>query len=455
MKLLTVQDGITIIEQRIGIPATHELTTGGIYRNSSPQEQPFYKIELEWNRIGEPELDEEGLVNRHTIRAELDALTGRLAAYYRHDRRSEEREQRTELHSELYNAVYPHVIEWIDKLQLPIAPEELQLRKKQAIGKNRYKLEYARQHAGISFAAHQAFHIELSSRFELLHLFCVWDECSFTDPRQAKPAQQFRQMIGENQLSLCYLTLFHPSSHPHYMYREDIFDAETGQILYSDKAEVTELIRLDRPEPEYNQLIQIHRKPVFSAAHYDVLKLDDAVTEADLTAPHPFAPLLENSEIAAARQLAVSYLKQCYAHEPCQFAFLRKDGHHPIEGMQGGQIKVEIHRLRHGIPIIGGKLNLFLDRQTREMTNVMDALKLFQSGKERIDTAGLLPPRITAAEAWEQLRGCFQLSLQYMLKASDCLTGPKRAVLAYKLVDHDEVCDAVTGMPLKLAPEQN
>lgn len=455
MKLLTIQQAIAKVREWIPIPDSHELISSGIYRNSSPDDAPYYKVELEWNKQGEPVLDEHMLVNPNTIRAELDAVTGQPIAFYRHDYREKDKEQQEELEDDTYRSVFPYVEQWIQKLGLQIDPKELDLRKKRIIGGKRYDLVYGRQHDGIPVSSHQALHLTLNQSYELIHLWCVWDACDFTDSSRLIPKEQFKERLDQNQLSLCYLNLFLDSDHPFYICREDIYDAVSGQVICTDKSDFIEIIDLETTLPQRNQTIRIVRKPVFSEAQYDVLRLDEQVTDVDLDAPHPFYPVLTEEEITKAQDITVSYLKESAADEPWQFAFIHKADGQIVESMQGNQIKVEIQRFLHGIPIMGGKIGLFIDRDTWNVTHVMDALKLFQARradteKEHNNRLGCCEPQIIAETAWEQLHPHIQLTLTYRFEDNQLPGERKRALLVYSLIDCDWICDAVTGELIQL-----
>jgi len=450
MKLLTVQQAIAKLREQISIPDTHELVSSGIFRNSSPEQAPYYKVELEWNKQGEPRLDDNMLVNPHTIRAELDALTGQLVAFYRHDDRESNKEPKEELSDAQYEAVYPHVLQWIRKLDARINPEELVLRNKTVIGQKRYDFVYGRQHNGIPVSTQQALHITLNRSFELLHYWCVWDDCEFADSSEYIPMDIFKEQLGPDQLTLCYLNLFHPSDHPFYLCRHDVFDAVTGELVYTDKSDFIEIIDLDTSLPERNQTVHIVRKPVFSEAHYDELKLEEHVTDVDLAAPHPFYPPVSEEEAARALDIAVSYLKQSVSEEPWQFAFIHKSDGRIVESMQGNQIKIEMQRFLHGIPIMGGKIGLIIDRDTWNITHVMDALKLFQASrgdadKEARSNLGCCEPKIVAETAWELLFPHIEARLSYRLADRHSPEETVKACLVYTLTHFDSICDAVTG----------
>ncbi|WP_282936823.1 hypothetical protein [Paenibacillus sp. RC67] len=456
MKLLTIQQAIAKVREWIHIPDSHELISSGIYRNSSPEQSPYYKVELEWNKQGEPVLDENMLVNPNTIRAELDAVTGQPIAFYRHDDRDKDKEPQEELENDKYESLFPYIVQWIQKLGLPIDSKELDLRKKMIIGENRYDFVYGRKHDGIPVSSHQALHITLNQAFDLTHLWCVWDACDFADSHEVIPKEKFKEQLDQSQLSLCYLNLFLPSDHPFYICREDVYDAVSGQLICTDKSDFIEIIDLDTSLPQRNQTIHIVRKPVFSEAQYEVLKLDDQVTDVDLTEPHPFYPVITEEEITKAQDIAVSYLKESVSEEPWQFAFIHRANGQIVESMQGNQIKVEIQRFLHGIPIMGGKIGLFIDRDTWNVTHVMDALKLFQARrgdkeKERTKNLGCCEPQIVAETAWEQLYPHVQLTLTYRFKDRHSPDERRNALLVYTLLDCDWICDAVTGELTQLA----
>ncbi|WP_028547988.1 YcdB/YcdC domain-containing protein [Paenibacillus sp. UNC451MF] len=455
MKLLTVQQAIAKVREWVHIPDSHELISSGIYRNASPEQTPYYKVELEWNKQGEPVLDENMLVNPHTIRAELDALTGQLIAFYRHDDRDQDKEPQEELRDDQYETIFPQVVQWINKLSLPIDLKELELRKKIVMGEKRYDFVYGRKHNGIPVSTPQALHITLNQQFDLYHLWCVWDACDFADSTQLIPEATFKEQLDQSQLSLCYLTLFHSSDHPFYICREDVYDALSGQLVFTDKSDFIEIIDLDSPLPQRNQNVRIVRKPVFSEAHYDVLKLDEHVTDINLTAPHPFYPELTEEDIVKAQDIAASYLKETALEEPWQFAFIHNADGQTAEAMQGNQIKIEIHRYLHGIPVMGGKIGLFIDRDTWNVTHVMDALKLFQerraeAKKEPDKALGCCEPQVTAETAWKELYPHIQLTLTYRFEDHFSVGERRKALLVYTLLDCDWICDAVTGELIEL-----
>ncbi len=206
MKLLSIQEAIAIMNESIAVPPTHKLIRSGIYRNAEREQPPYYKIELEWNKKGEPELDEDGLVNRHVIRAEFDAITGRIVAYCRHDHRRDAEKREREMDAALYEAVYPHVLRWINRLRLQIVPGELQLHKKCIYNGRLYELYYGRQHNGIPFSSYQSFHIHLNERFELIHLYCRWDDCTFADSGNRIPPETFKRRFDSDMLSFLSLS---------------------------------------------------------------------------------------------------------------------------------------------------------------------------------------------------------------------------------------------------------
>ncbi|UQZ37082.1 hypothetical protein C2I18_28220 [Paenibacillus sp. PK3_47] len=446
MKLISIEQAITQVEQGVHIPASHELINSGIYRNPEYHQQPFYKVELEWNKKGEAELDEEGLVSRYHIRAELDASTGRLLAFYRHDHRRVREQKEKEMDESTFEALYPHVLNWINKLSLHIDPQELRLVRKTVIGEEMFRLSFQRHYQGIAIRDYQALEIKLNHNYELIHLNCTWDDCVFTEQAGLIPEKEFRAAFGVDQLSLTYINLL-KSNHPFYACREDIYNAVTGELVYSDQAVLQENIDLSTTEPQRNEKITVLRVPIFDA-DYDSLKLEDGVQEAEPYAPHSFFTLITEEEKLRARDIAVSYLKTHHAADPCKFAFIGRPGRDVVESMRGNQVVVEIQRVVNDIPITGAGIRLVIDHHTWEVKNVVDTLDFIREAKG-LDMSKLQAATFLPAIAWEQMKDKLEFKLQYYFDENRPETAGKRAILTYAL-DCDWLCDACTGELLKM-----
>lgn len=447
MKLITIQQAITQVEQWVNIPSSHELISSGIYRNPEYDQQPFYRVELEWNKRGERELDEEGLVNRHTIRAELDAHTGRLLAFYRHDHRQEPRQVEKEMEEATVEALYPHVLDWINRLDLGIDPQQLKRVRSSVIGEGLFRLSYQRQYQGIGLRDYQALEMKLNQDFELIHLSCTWDECVFTEQAGLIPENEFKTSFGSEQLSLAYAGIL-STGHPFYACREDIYNAVTGQLIDSDQGGLLEYIDLSTIEPKQSETITVLRVPIFTA-DYSSLKLKEGVCEADPYAPHPFFTTVTEEEISRAKDIAVSYLKTHHLAEPCQFAFIRKPGREVVESMRGNQIVVEIHRVVDGVPVAGAGIRLVIDHATWNVKNVVDALE-FTKAVYGLEICDLQTATVSSSTAWTQMKDKLKLQLQYHFDREVPVTAAaKKAILTYTL-DCDWICDACTGEMIRL-----
>ncbi|MBT2287870.1 hypothetical protein J7E73_01755 [Paenibacillus albidus] len=440
LQLITIQAALDNMEQWVGIPSSHELISSGIFRNPEYEGSPFYTIELEWNQKGEPALDEDGLVNVQTIRAILDACTGRMVAFYRHDHRREAKQPEVEMTDALYEKLYPQVLGWISRLDLQVDPAELRLVRKSVTG-GIYRLSYLRHSQGIPLADYQTLEIKLNQDFELLHINCVWDECTFAPNEALIPPEVFIRQLDSRQLSLGYISLL-ASRHPYYICREDVYDAATGELICTDQAELIEQIDMKTARPQRNQPIRILHQPIFTA-DYNVLRLEEGVTEADPYAPHVFFNPISDDDVAKAKDIAVSYLKQYQDGNVVEFAFFRKEGREVVESMRGNQVVVEIQRMVHGIPVMGAGIRLVIDHTSWEVKNVVDTF-IFKNQGTKLDLKQLLAPVITADSAWEQLKDKPMLKLQYRFAPAPSPLGTKRAVLTYAL-DCDWICDASTG----------
>ncbi|WP_141334739.1 hypothetical protein [Paenibacillus sp. tmac-D7] len=448
MKLLTVQDAIAKVNAWFHIPVTHDVIHSGIYRNSEPNQTPYYQVELEWNKQGEPALDDDGLVNKQTIRAELDAVSGHMIAFYRHEFRKNGKDQKAEMDNALYAVVFPYVLQWIGKLGLPISESELELKRKQVIDGDLYELDYGRQYAGIPVRNFGTFNIKLDQAFGLVHLFCRWDACIFDDRVIPIAPDAFKLQFDSKQLMLYYMRML-SSEHPYYMWKEDTFEAVSGRLVSADRGELTEMIDLQPTKPQRRQPVKFVRKPIFSADQYEALRVSDHVTEVDPCAPHPFFPVLSDEEVIKAKDIAVSYLQQHMSEETCQYAFIRKEGHEVARSMQGNRLQVEIQRLYNGIPVIGGAVRLFIDRDSWELNHVMDGLEFWKMAAKS-NVLAYKEPRIAMEEAWSKLKGKVELNLHYRLEEGVPANETKRAILVYTL-DCDWICNAVTGEVTKLA----
>lgn len=446
MKLIPIEQAITQVQQWVNIPASHELINSGIYRNPEYDQQPYYKVELEWNKKGEPQLDEEELVNRHTIRAELDAHTGRLLAFYRHDHRQERGQVERDMEESEVETLYHHVLDWIAKLDLGIDPKELRLLRTTVIDEELFRMSFQRQYQDIPFGEYQALEIKLNQNFDLIHLNCTWDECVFADRASLIPEEEFKGAFGDEQLTLAYIRLL-PSTHPFYLCREDIYNPVTGQMVYSDLAKLLENIDLSATEPQLNQAITVLREPIFDA-DYDSLKLGEGVDEADPYAPHAFFNTITKEEVQRAKDIAVSYLKTHHDAEPCQFAFIQRPGRDVVENMRGNQVVVEIHRVVNDIPVAGAVIRLVIDHHTWNVKNVVDTLGFTKTVNDP-DLSGLQAASFSRADAWEQLKEKIKLKLQYRFEEDGHGTAVKRAILTYVL-DCGWLCDACTGELLEM-----
>lgn len=441
MKLISIQQAISQVGQWVNLPDSHELKRSGIYRNPEYNQQPFYKIELEWNKRGEADLDKDGLVNRLTIRAELDAQTGRLLAFYRHDHRPEHIRVENEMEESSYEVLYPRVLDWIGRLELGIKPQELKLVRKTVIGGALFRMSFQRQYQGISIRDYQALEIKLNTNYELIHLNCTWDECAFEERTGLIPESELRQSFGNEQLSLAYISYL-ASAHPFYMYREETYNAHTGQLVYSDQPELLEIIDLSTTMPQRNEQISVLHQPIFDA-DYDSLKLENGVSEADPYAPHPFFTTVTEEDILKSKDIAVSYLKTHHNTEPCQFAFIRRPGHDVVKSMQGNQIVVEIHRVVNDISVIGAGIRLVIDHNTWKVKNVVDALE-FTMAVNELELDELQKSLISSSTAWEHMKEKINLKLQYLFERDVTETAGRKAILTYVL-ESKWICDACTG----------
>ncbi|MCR8644778.1 hypothetical protein NV379_19170 [Paenibacillus sp. N1-5-1-14] len=442
MKLITINEAIKHVHHCLDIPATHEIIYSGIYRNAEPNMKPYFRIELEWNKIGEPRLDEDELVNPHTIRAELDAVTGKITAYYRHDRRNDLNETNEEMSDEVYEEIYPNIIGWIHKLDLTINTAELYVTKKLITNHDLYEVQYVRAHNGIRVSDYQMFNITLDHNFNLIHLSYRWDSSSFTKNENPIPLENFVKQFNPNQLSLFYHKLISPK-YPYYAWRENIYDAVTGELIREDKDELIEVIDMDASLTLEHQPIVNLKKPIFTTDSYNALKLPDHTTNADPYAPHPFYPLLTDDEVERAKDIAVSCLRQSSADKTqYQYAFINKLGHPPIQSMLGNQIQVTIHRMLHGVGIGGAGIRFIIDRESWALNNTIDALKMFNTDLSNDDNDLFLKPTVSIEEAWSKLQDKVEIRLRYKLE-TDSETQTSNLRLVY-ILDSDWVCNAIT-----------
>ncbi len=200
--------------------------------------------------------------------------------------------------------------------------------------------------------------------------------------------------------------------------------------------------------PQRNQEITLAKRPIFTEPLFESLKIDDEMTDIDPLSPHPFFPELSEEEKTKAQDIAVSYLKRYVAGEPYQYAFIRKEGQDVTEG-KWNIIEVHIHRTLYGIPIIGGGIRMFIDRDDWQLVQVMDAMKLWSSSG-RGNTAPFRKPVVTIGEAWEKLKERILLRLSYKLVPDFPAKGANIAVPVYT-ADCGWICNAVTGELVKLA----
>ncbi|ASA21782.1 hypothetical protein [Paenibacillus donghaensis] len=445
MKLITIQEAVEIATDKLDIPATHQLIHSGIYRSTAPDQWPAYQIELEWNVEGAPPIDANELVSPTVRRAELDAISGRIVAYYRHDHRGYREMEREELDEAEYEAVYPAIPDWLAKLELPIQPAELKLVRKHTYGGELLEFSFRREYAGIPVNGSQSLNLVMNRRRELIHLFWQWKECSFAPSTARLPEEQLLEQLESGQLSLTYHHLLSPE-HPVYICREDTFDAATGQLLHTDQAERVEIIDLQEVRQRNLPRLEVERKPIFAADHYDVLRLADGMTEVDLSAPHPFRAELTQLEKERAKRIAAAYVSQLPEQKDCCYAFVSREGQKVVSGMQGDQIMVEVQRLIHQIPLSGGGIKLVLDHNTWKVNNVMDKSEWlgYLLEEKQSPLGSLQKPVIAREQAWEQLEGRLKLKLHYMMEDDNGPHHAREARLVYTL-DCDWLCNAVTG----------
>ncbi|MEJ8548410.1 hypothetical protein [Brevibacillus borstelensis] len=462
MKLISVQDAMKRIEQCAQIPDTHEVIKSGIFRNSERNQTPLFRVEVEWNKRGEPELDEEGLVSKHTIRAELDALTGHVIAYYRHDYRTDEEMHEKDIDDRLYEKVYEQVRKWIEKLGLPITPAELAVRKKLICNEKWYELSFSRQYAGIPFRSYQTFDIRLSTDFALLHLFCRWDDCTCEKEAALIPAEELLAGFTENQVSLYYLPVLSLEK-PFYVCNEIVIHARTGEILSSDEIEVLDEIALCRDDCEPMPEVKWNEQPIFTEGRYEQLRLDDHVKEVDIDSPHPFHPALTEEEKNRAKELVRSYLSTHYADEPFEYMYIRKPDQDCVEGFSENRVVVHVYRMIHRIPLMmGGGIRFFFDRDTWELVQTFDALDFWNKakaekavaiGQEARETQGNFRKALrTRAEAWNALKSKITVKQRYMFDPHysdpDGL-GRKKAIPVW-VIDCDWMYDGLSGELVEL-----
>jgi hypothetical protein len=463
LKLITVEEAIKRIEQWTDIPCTHEVITSGIYRNSEQNQTPFYTMEVMWNKRGEPELDKEGLVNKNTILAVLDACTGKLTAFYRYgsDQTAENLDVE-DMDDEMYRKVSGHIIQWIEKLGLPIDLGELVVRKKRLCGDKWYELSFSRARAGIPFRSYQQFDIRLDADDnQLLHLYCRWDDCEFEEGEERISDGNLLAKLTEEQLSLGYLPVLSLEK-PFYVCHEHVIHAKTGELLFSDEIVVLERIALYQNEADAKP-VKWNEQPIWTKDYREQLRLSDHVTEAAIDAPHPLFPDLAMEEKELAKELVRSYLSTAYADDPFEYVYTRKPDQEAVESFPQNRVVVHVHRMIHGIPLLmGGGIRFFFDRDTWELVQIIDALDFWRSVKagegDHAEEKGIAgndhfrKALRTRAEAWDALKGRVTVKLRYMFDPhypDPSGRGRKKAIPVY-VIDCDCMYDGESGELVEL-----
>jgi hypothetical protein len=451
MEFITTRQALAKIQSWLNIPDTHELQHSTLQWNFSPDQTPLYIRSMEWNQKGELELDENGLIHAQVIHLELDAITGAVQSFHKHDHRPHDKSQPQDMEEATYTAVYPHILEWIRRLELPIDPSELRLQGKRVTDGRLYQLDYGRQHQGVPVGEYQHLRIWLDASFELVSLQCKWDACVFEDITGLLPIETFVKRLGPGQLSLCY-PLVVSMEYPVYAWSDDVFDAVTGQLIYSDHWNL--IRKIDSSCPDAGQSgaespIEVLKAPIFSEKDFDELNISSDLMDPAMLKEHPHARSAKPEESQWAMDLASSYVRRNVKDElPFEYAFMRREGQEAVERMPGNQLRVDVQRLLYGIPVVGGRIRLALDRNRRVINHSIDGLEMIQLLKES-DRFALQPPRISIEEAWEAMHDKLDVQCIYRWESVNFMGQEEsptvyRAVPVYSLDSHC-MLNAVTG----------
>lgn len=429
VKLISKQIGIESAQKWFDIPRSNKIKKA-VYRRNHDNNAPFYTLDLQWSK---------GLM------IVLDALTGRVVEYSRREPIISTGKP-SEIDHDIYQRLHSEVLDWLQKLELPITNSELLIFRRNVEGNNeRFELEYLRQKDGIKVRGYQILHVAFNNKHDIVSLRVRWDDVNFAPTVKHLSAEEIKQKLSPEQLVLVYSPR---QSNPIYVSKDEWIDAATGRKTVSEELSVIQTIQWKQQRNVKEKKIKAPSKPLISNKLFESLTFEDEITEVDLSEPHPFGAEITEEEKKRVAEIAVTCLQEQYPEESGHFALVERSDKPMVEA-EFGNFVVRFHRLINGIPSLGNVVQIWIDRIKGKVLMVHDAQEMREiRGVKEVHSSQEL---ISAETAWLQLKDKVTLQLGYRLHPYNLRSESplkRLATLEYEL-QCDWMCDAVTSKVFK------
>ncbi|MCQ4085513.1 hypothetical protein [Saccharibacillus sp. JS10] len=286
-------------------------------------------------------------------------------------------------------------------------------------------LEYARHHSGIPFYRGPKLFITMRSSGELCSIKTDWSSCRIQSEADPKKPPAILNVPEESSRLRGAYALNVSAIYPFYLYLPRMYDASGKPVLQNEKLGPWEWI----------DLRGAHTRKRNSSTQIRSLQGNFSLPESKKV------EALEREELRKVRSTVLDYLLNTAKPRGYRWAFLAGKRRSSFRAI-GGIVHVRLYRLVHGLPVLGGCLDLYIERRSGKVIAASDELEFRRMRAERF-TEALVKPKLSSIEAWEKLRVHIRISPYYVVTGQD-FNGVKIVSLHW-IEESEYVCEASSG----------
>ncbi|MDO3412253.1 hypothetical protein QWJ34_20990 [Saccharibacillus sp. CPCC 101409] len=330
-------------------------------------------------------------------------------------------------------------LEAIARRRPEIDPAELLPLSALKLGDEEVLLEYGRQHRGIPLYQEHRVFVRMDPDGGLRDLRANWPLCRFEEPPGegfAKPAG-----MGGNRGASCLrgaYALEASSEAPLYLFPPRMVDRGGERVVRRAGLGPWEWLDL-RAAAAARRNSREPRRAVRGGGS----------SGGEGSAAEP----LDREEQRRVRAAVLAYLARRSRPRGFRWAFLAGREASSFRPVDGGCVHVRAYRLANGLPVLGGSLDLYVERGSGRLLSASDELSFRRSSPEGL-AGTLLKPKLKEGEAWESLRDTIRAVPVYDARPSpeDRSGGAPRTASFVWLEESPFVYDAAAGRLIEARP---